>query len=72
MTFTAQDNSSRGLRKLTTPRRPWGRNLADQQVRFESGLKGLYDYETAWKWALSLSKEERALRFADIVRANRR
>lgn len=50
----------------------WGRQSADQQVKFESGLRGLYDYEAAWKWALSLSKAERALRFADIVKANRR
>jgi len=50
----------------------WGRDLADRQVTFDSGLKGLYDYESAWKWALSLSKEERASRFADIVKANRR
>ena len=50
----------------------WGRDLADQQVTFESGLRGLYDYEAAWKWALSLSKAERASRFADIVKANRR
>ena len=50
----------------------WGRELADQQVRFESGLRGLYDYEAAWKWALALSKAERASRFADIVNANRR
>jgi hypothetical protein len=25
----------------------WGKDLADQQVKFESGLRGLYDYETA-------------------------
>ena len=50
----------------------WGRDLADQQVKFESGLRGLYDYETAWKWALSVSQAERASRFADIVKANRR
>jgi hypothetical protein len=50
----------------------WGRDLADQQVKFESGLRGVYDYETAWKWALSLSKAERASRFANIVKANRR
>jgi hypothetical protein len=50
----------------------WGRDLADQQVTFESGLRGLYDYEAAWKWALSLSKAERASRFADIVKANRK
>jgi hypothetical protein len=50
----------------------WGRDLADQQVKFESGLRGLYDYETAWKWALSLGKAQRASRFADILKANRR
>jgi hypothetical protein len=50
----------------------WGKGFADEQVRFESGLTGLYDYATAWKWALSISKEERASRFADIVKTNRR
>ena len=50
----------------------WGRDLADRAVPFESGLRGMYDYETAWKWALSFSKAERASRFADIVKANRR
>ena len=50
----------------------WGGDLADQQVKFESGLRGLYDYESAWKWALSLSRAERASRFADIVKANRK
>ena len=49
----------------------WGRDLADQQVKFESGMRGLYDYETAWKWALSFSKAERASRLAAIVKANR-
>jgi hypothetical protein len=38
----------------------WGKEFADAQVRFDSGLTGLYDYETAWKWALSLSQEQRA------------
>lgn len=50
----------------------WGRDFADRQVEVESGRRGLYDYETAWKWALSLNKDDRASRFADIVRANRR
>ena len=50
----------------------WGKDFADEQVKFESGLTGLYDYETAWKWALSMSKGERASRFADTVKANRR
>jgi hypothetical protein len=50
----------------------WGKDFADEQVKIESGRTGLYDYETAWKWALSMSKGERASRFADIVKANRR
>ena len=49
----------------------WGKDFADRQVQFDNGLRGIYDYETAWRWALSLTKAERASRFADIVRANR-
>ena len=50
----------------------WGSDFANQQVMFDSELTGLYDYKAAWAWALSISKEERASRLADIVRANRR
>jgi hypothetical protein len=50
----------------------WGKDFADAQVKIESGRTGLYDYETAWKWALSISKGERAARFADIVKTNRK
>jgi hypothetical protein len=50
----------------------WGKDFADAQVKIESGRTGLYDYETAWKWARSISKDERASRFADIVKTNRR
>ena len=50
----------------------WGRDFADQQVTIESGRTGLYDYKAAWNWALSISKAERASRFADIVKANHR
>jgi hypothetical protein len=50
----------------------WGKDFAYEQVEIESGRTGLYDYETAWKWALSISKEQRASRFADIVMTNRR
>ena len=50
----------------------WGKDFADQQVIIERGRQGLYDYDTAWKWALSISKDERASRFAAIVKANRR
>ena len=50
----------------------WGKAFADQQVIVESGRTGLYDYAAAWRWALSLSKVERASRFADIMKANGR
>jgi hypothetical protein len=43
--------------------------IVDEGVQ---GRRGLYDYETAWKWAMSIGKEERASRFAEIVKANRR
>jgi hypothetical protein len=41
----------------------YGKNFADRMVEVEKKRKGLYDYKSAWKWALSLSKEERAARF---------
>ena len=50
----------------------WGKDFADAQVEFDSGLTGLYDYRAAWQWALSISQEQRASRFAEIVRTNRR
>ena len=49
-----------------------GKEFADRQVVVESGRKGIYDYDTAWKWAMTQTKEQRATRFAEIVRANRR
>ena len=52
--------------------RLWGRDFADQQVTVESARTGLYDYASAWRWALSLGQEQRASRFAEIVKANRR
>ena len=50
----------------------WGKDFADTQVRIESGRTGIYDYASAWRWALSISKDERASRFAAIVSINRR
>ena len=52
--------------------RLWGRDFADQQVTVESARTGLHDYASAWRWALSLGQEQRASRFAEIVKANRR
>jgi hypothetical protein len=41
----------------------YGKDFADRMVEVEKKRKGLYDYESAWKWALSMSREERAARF---------
>lgn len=41
----------------------YGKDFADTAVEVEKGRRGLYDYESAWKWALSLSKEDRAAKF---------
>jgi len=49
----------------------YGKTFADEQVTVESGRRGLYDYETAWKWAMAIGREQRASRFAEIVKANR-
>jgi len=48
----------------------YGKDFADQQVEVEKRRKGLYDYESAWNWALSMNKDERASRFEGILRAN--
>ena len=50
----------------------YGTDFANREVEFEKGLKGLYDYESAWNWALSLSREERAARFQEIRKANKK
>jgi hypothetical protein len=49
----------------------WGSSVADELVRIESGRTGLYDYASAWRWALSLTREQRASRLVDILRSNR-
>jgi len=48
----------------------YGKEFADNAVKVESARKGRYDYESAWKWALALSAEERAARFKEIVSQN--
>jgi hypothetical protein len=48
----------------------WGKDFADNQVKIESGRKGVYDYEGAWKWAMELSKEERVDLFKGIKGLN--
>jgi hypothetical protein len=50
----------------------WGNARAVGQVEFESNLRGVYDYESAWRWALSLTSEQRLARFSEIRRSNGR
>ena len=49
----------------------YGKEFADKEVAFGKTLKGLYDYEGAWNWAMAMSREERLAKFADVVRVNR-
>ena len=46
----------------------YGREFADRNVTVESGRKGLYDYESAWKWALAMSAGDRAAQFKMLRR----
>lgn len=49
----------------------YGKSFTDEMVAIEKKRKGLYDYESAWNWALSMSKEERASKFKGIVEKNK-
>lgn len=40
----------------------WGKEFADEQVLVESKRRGLYDYEGAWRKALSIPAADRAVR----------
>jgi hypothetical protein len=44
----------------------YGKEFADRNVVVESGRKGLYDYESAWKWALAMSADDRAAKFKTL------
>jgi hypothetical protein len=48
----------------------YGKDFADRQVAFGRTLKGLYDYDAAWTWALAMTRDERLSKFADVVRLN--
>jgi len=50
----------------------WGTEFAERQVLVESARRGVYDYESAWMWARSLTSEQRAARFSEIMRSNGR
>jgi hypothetical protein len=44
----------------------YGKEFADKMVDVEEQRKGIYDYEAAWKWALAMTKEERATKFRNL------
>jgi hypothetical protein len=44
----------------------YGKEFADRNVAVESQRKGLYDYESAWKWALAMTAEDRAAKFKTL------
>jgi hypothetical protein len=46
----------------------YGQEFAVSNVAVESGRKGIYDYASAWKWALALTPQERAARFKSLPR----
>ena len=48
----------------------YGQDFADRMVAVEKKRKGLYDYESAWNWALALTKDERAAKLKEIVKTN--
>jgi len=48
----------------------YGKSFADEMVVVEKKRKGIYDYEMAWNWALSLSKEERASKLKEALSKN--
>jgi len=50
----------------------YGKDFAEREVAFGKTLKGIYDYEGAWNWALAMSREERSARFAEVLKANRK
>jgi hypothetical protein len=50
----------------------YGKEFADKEVAFGKTLKGLYDYEAAWNWAMAMTREERLAKFAEVVGANRK
>jgi hypothetical protein len=50
----------------------WGKEFADAEVIVESGRRGLYDYEGAWKVALGMTRQERAAEFKELLDARRK
>jgi hypothetical protein len=50
----------------------YGKEFADSEVAWEKTLKGLYDYDAAWNWALAMTRDERLARFGEVLKVNRK
>jgi len=50
----------------------YGKGFADAEVAWEKTLKGRYDYDAAWNWALAMTREERLAKFSEVLKANRK
>jgi hypothetical protein len=44
----------------------YGRDFADRMVAIERRIRAPYDYDAAWTWALSMTREERRARLRDL------
>lgn len=47
----------------------YGEAFADRMARIERRIPGTYDYDSAWNWALSMSRDERQARLAELRRS---
>ncbi len=45
----------------------YGQEFADEMVKIEKARKGVYDYVSAWNWALAFSWQERKKKFQDLI-----
>ncbi len=46
----------------------YGRDFADRMVAIERRIRAPYDYDAAWRWALSMTRAERQARLRDLHR----
>jgi hypothetical protein len=47
----------------------YGKEFADEQVRIESERRGHFDYESVWKQTLSMTAQERKIKWQDFVKS---
>lgn len=45
----------------------YGADFADRMVRIERQIPGAYDYDAAWTWALSMTREQRQARLRSLA-----